>query len=144
MHKRDSPRELKVETKLDPQIVKGSVNDLSPETKATMLKNRDKNENKKPQKVEGLLSWQTEIRSIQRLEFRPVTNRLIEKLKSIVKDSENAAKPVNFKIEINQNEFERLEYQKALEINRKLAVNANKYNKSKCLMLFTVIEKDES
>ena len=38
----------------------------------------------------------------------------------------------------------RQEYKKALKINKKLAVNANKFKKSKFLLLYTVIEKDES
>ena len=29
-------------------------------------------------------------------------------------------------------------------MNKKLAVNANKYKKTQCLLLFTVIEKDEA
>ena len=35
------------------------------------------------------------------------------------------------------------EYKKALELNQKLAVNANKFRKSKFLLLFSIQEKDE-
>ena len=35
------------------------------------------------------------------------------------------------------------EYKKALELGQKLAVNANKFRKSKFLLLFSIQEKDE-
>ena len=38
----------------------------------------------------------------------------------------------------------REEYKKALKMNKKLAVSANKFKKSKFLLLYTVPEKNES
>ena len=35
------------------------------------------------------------------------------------------------------------EYKSAIELNRKLSVNANKFQKHKFLLLYSVIEKDE-
>ena len=34
-------------------------------------------------------------------------------------------------------------YKRALKINKKLAVNANKFEKNKILLLYTIVEKDD-